>query len=77
MYTIDIFLGQLWYDPRFSLGMKQFLTLGGLYVHKIWLPDTFFVNSIKTTIHQEILPDQKVWINLEDGRVLLSSRCVK
>ena len=71
---MDLYLGLFWQDPRFDLALNQSLTLGGDYTDKFWLPDTFFVNSVQTSVHETILPNKKVWINLYGGHMMLSAR---
>lgn len=71
---MDLYLGLFWQDPRFNLGLNQSLTLGGHFTDKFWLPDTFFVNSVQTNVHETILPNLKVWVNLNGGHMMLSAR---
>ncbi|XP_068711339.1 gamma-aminobutyric acid receptor subunit beta-like [Montipora foliosa] len=73
-FSMDLYLGLFWQDPRFDLALNQSLTLGGDYTDKFWLPDTFFVNSVQTSVHETILPNKKVWINLYGGHMMLSAR---
>lgn len=71
---MDLYLGLFWQDPRLALGLNRTLTLGGDYADKFWLPDTFFVNSVQTSVHETILPNKKVWVNLNGGYMMLSAR---
>lgn len=71
---MDLYLGLFWEDPRLALGLNRTVTLGGDYADKFWLPDTFFVNSVQTSVHETILPNKKVWVNLNGGHMMLSAR---
>lgn len=73
---MDLYLGLFWQDPRFELGLNQSLTLGGRFTDNFWLPDTFFVNSVQTNVHETILPNKKVWINFNGGYMMLSARYI-
>lgn len=72
---MDLYLGLFWQDPRLDLGLNRSLTLGGDFADKFWIPDTFFVNSVQTSVHETILPNKKVWVNLNGGHMMLSARC--
>ncbi|XP_048578840.1 gamma-aminobutyric acid receptor alpha-like isoform X2 [Nematostella vectensis] len=74
VFTMDIYLGQFWQDPRFAFGLNKTVSLGGLFVDRFWIPDTFFVNSVDTEIHKMISPNKKVWLNLDQGHIMLSTR---
>jgi hypothetical protein len=74
VFKADIYLGQFWQDPRFAYGINNSISFGGNYVDKFWIPDTFFVNSVDTEIHQMISPNKKVWISLDKGHIMLSAR---
>ena len=79
-YTVDIYLGMAWRDPRLALGIKGTngtLSLSGGYVEKFWIPDMFFVNSVHTEVHRMLLPNKKLLVDLAGGNLMLSARSVK
>ena len=71
-----MYLGQFWTEPRLAFGINRSIILSGDSSEKLWVPDTFFCNSIDTKIHTLIFSNKKVWINLVDGEVMLSARYV-
>ena len=71
---MDVYLGQFWQDPRLALGINKTVVLGGDFVDRFWLPDTFFVNSVNTKVHEVIVPNKKIWIELNGGYMMLSAR---
>ncbi|XP_001624303.3 gamma-aminobutyric acid receptor subunit beta-1 isoform X2 [Nematostella vectensis] len=73
-FTVDMYLGQFWKEPRLAFGIKREIILSGVASEKLWVPDTFFVNSIDTKVHALLFSNKKVWINLTDGSVMLSAR---
>ena len=74
VYIVDIYLGQFWRDPRFALGIDQNFTIGDELVHRIWTPDTFVVNAVKTQVHRLTKENQKIFMNLTDGFIMHVSR---
>ncbi|KAK3707205.1 hypothetical protein QZH41_019556 [Actinostola sp. cb2023] len=73
-FTVDMYLGQFWTEPRLAFSINRSIILSGESSEKLWVPDTFFCNSIDTKIHSMIFSNKKVWINLLDGSVMLSAR---
>ena len=73
-YSLDLYLAMAWQDPRLALGINRTISLAGDYMAKFWIPDIFFVNSVHAEIHKMLLPNQKVWVNLEGGHIMLSAR---
>ncbi|XP_020903217.1 gamma-aminobutyric acid receptor subunit beta-like [Exaiptasia diaphana] len=74
LFTADIYVGQFWQDPRFAYGINNSISLGGDFVDKFWIPDTFFVNSVDIEVHKMMSPNKKVWIHLDKGHIMLSAR---
>ncbi|XP_068711324.1 gamma-aminobutyric acid receptor subunit beta-3-like isoform X2 [Montipora foliosa] len=75
-FEVDLYLGQFWQDPRLAFGINRTIILGGASCEKLWLPDTFFVNSIDTRIRKMVFSNKKVWIDLSNGSMMLSARLV-
>ncbi|XP_031562300.1 gamma-aminobutyric acid receptor subunit beta-3-like isoform X2 [Actinia tenebrosa] len=75
-YSVDMYLGQFWQDPRLAFGLDRIIILGGEAFEKLWVPDTFFVNSIESKIQTMMFTNKKVWINLKNGTMMLSARLV-
>ncbi|XP_031563107.1 gamma-aminobutyric acid receptor subunit beta-3-like [Actinia tenebrosa] len=73
-FTVDMYLGQFWTEPRLAFGLNRTIILSGPASEKLWVPDTFFCNSIDTKIHTLIFSNKKVWIDLMNGTVMLSAR---
>lgn len=56
-YTIDMYVGQTWNDPRLAfhnLSNIPYIVLTREYADKIWLPDTYISNSKKVDFHKTI-----------------------
>jgi hypothetical protein len=73
-YSVDMYLGQFWQDPRLAFGLNKTIILGGEASEKLWVPDTFFVNSIESKIQTMMFTNKKVWISLKNGTMMLSAR---
>ena len=69
-----MYMGQFWRDPRLGFGLNQTIILSGEATEKLWVPDTFIVNSIDTKIHKLIAINKKAWIHLGNGTVMLVLR---
>ena len=64
-------------EPRLAFGLQnRTISLGGKAAERFWLPDTFFVNAIDTKIHHMLFTNKKIWVNLTNGFVMLSARCM-
>lgn len=51
-----MFLRQLWFDNRLAFGNgSNALVLQQEVLDKLWLPDTYFENSVKTTVQKETM----------------------
>ena len=51
-----MFLRQLWFDSRLAFGHgSNALVLQREVLDKLWLPDTYFENSVKTTVQKETM----------------------
>ncbi|CAG2114269.1 unnamed protein product [Medioppia subpectinata] len=53
-YTLDIYLRQSWNDQRLVFDGNNTvdeIVIGGEFVRRLWLPDTFIVNSKHMTLH--------------------------
>ncbi|XP_048578395.1 gamma-aminobutyric acid receptor subunit beta-like isoform X3 [Nematostella vectensis] len=75
-YSVDMYLGQFWQDPRLAFGLDRYIILGGEATDKLWVPDTFFVNSMESKLQSMMFTNKKVWISLMNGTLMLSARLV-
>ncbi|CAH3147529.1 unnamed protein product, partial [Porites lobata] len=73
-FSVDLYMGQFWQDPRLGFGLNQTIILSGEATEKLWVPDTFIVNSIDTKIHKLIAINKKAWIHLGNGTIMLVLR---
>ena len=73
-FSLDLYLGHFWRDPRLAFGLNRTIILGGEAIEKLWVPDTFFINSVDTKIHKMMFSNKKIWINLINGTMMLSAR---
>ncbi|CAH2319989.1 gamma-aminobutyric acid receptor subunit delta isoform X1 [Pelobates cultripes] len=73
-YTMTVFLRQSWRDERLSYNYTQ-KTLGFdcRFVEKIWIPDTFIVNSKSAWFHDVTVENKLIRLQ-PDGVILYSSR---
>ena len=70
-------MGQFWRDPRLGFGLNKTIILSGDATNKLWLPDTFIINSIDTKIHQLVAVNKKAWVHLGNGTIMLVLRYVR
>jgi len=70
-------MGQFWRDPRLGFGLNKTIILSGDATDKLWLPDTFIINSIDTKIHQLVAVNKKAWVHLGNGTIMLVLRYVR
>ncbi|CAG5991502.1 unnamed protein product [Menidia menidia] len=73
-YTMDMFFRQMWVDERLKFeGPIEILRLNNRMVEKIWTPDTFFRNSMKSISHNMTTPN-KLFRIMQNGTVLYTMR---
>ncbi|EDO25880.1 predicted protein, partial [Nematostella vectensis] len=70
-FTLDLFLRQVWSDPRLRHGEPRHHTLTGTDKHLIWLPDTFILN-VKEAYHHHVPSDNSQVAIEADGDVMYS-----
>jgi len=73
-FSVDLYMGQFWRDPRLGFGLNKTIILSGDATNKLWLPDTFIINSIDTKIHQLVAVNKKAWVHLGNGTIMLVLR---
>ncbi|KAM7435506.1 Gamma-aminobutyric acid receptor subunit alpha-4 [Porites harrisoni] len=55
-FTVDMYMRQLWFDRRLAFGNgRTALVLQYEVLNKLWLPDTYFENSVKTSGQKETM----------------------
>lgn len=76
-YSIDITLHQTWYDERlrYNASFESFVLHGNM-TKNLWIPDTFFKNSMNIDEHS-ITTHSRVTRIYKDGKVLFIDRYVK
>ncbi|VDM61615.1 unnamed protein product [Angiostrongylus costaricensis] len=74
-YTLDLYLRQIWKDPRLAWesDVQSSLTIGVDMVKSIWTPDTFFPNEKKSFFHEATSHNSFLRID-NQGNVLRSVR---
>ncbi|KAK6746157.1 hypothetical protein RB195_012335 [Necator americanus] len=74
-YTLDLYLRQIWKDPRLAWesDVQSSLTIGIDMVKAIWTPDTFFPNEKKSFFHEATSHNSFLRID-SHGNVLRSIR---
>ncbi|KAE9414693.1 hypothetical protein Angca_006641 [Angiostrongylus cantonensis] len=74
-YTLDLYLRQIWKDPRLAWesDVQSSLTIGVDMVKSIWTPDTFFPNEKKSFFHEATSHNSFLRIDSQ-GNVLRSIR---
>ncbi|KAK6014166.1 Neurotransmitter-gated ion-channel ligand binding domain protein, partial [Ostertagia ostertagi] len=74
-YTLDLYLRQIWKDPRLAWesDVQSSLTIGIDMVKTIWTPDTFFPNEKKSFFHEATSHNSFLRID-NHGNVLRSIR---
>ncbi|KAI8504184.1 hypothetical protein Bbelb_182520 [Branchiostoma belcheri] len=73
-YTITVFLRQYWRDNRLQYtGTNKSLSLDGRLVEKLWVPDTFLVNSKSSFLHRVTVDNRLIRIE-PNGNILYGMR---
>ncbi|XP_028395058.1 gamma-aminobutyric acid receptor subunit beta-2-like [Dendronephthya gigantea] len=72
-FKMDFFLRQLWIDPRLAHMQGKTFTISNRILNRIWLPDTYFVNSKESKFHKVTLENKLLEI-ATDGLVHFNSR---
>ncbi|XP_075697062.1 gamma-aminobutyric acid receptor subunit delta isoform X3 [Rhinoderma darwinii] len=73
-YTMTVFLRQSWRDERLSYNhTNKTLGFDCRFVEKLWLPDTFIVNSKSAWFHDVTVENKLIRLQ-PDGVILYSSR---
>ena len=74
-YSLDCYFRQVWYDERLKYNASGIdeLALNWAFLAKIWVPDTYFVNGMKSYLHKITVPNRFVRIS-PDGKVSYSQR---
>ena len=70
---MDFFLRQLWVDPRLAHMQNKTFTISNRILDRIWIPDTYFVNSKESKFHKVTQQNKLLEIG-SDGRVHFNSR---
>ncbi|XP_074612126.1 gamma-aminobutyric acid receptor subunit beta-2-like [Acropora palmata] len=73
-FSVDLYMAQFWQDPRLGFDINQTIILSGDATDKLWVPDTFIINSIDTKIHKLVSINKKAWIHLQNGTIMLVLR---
>ncbi|XP_028515357.1 gamma-aminobutyric acid receptor subunit beta, partial [Exaiptasia diaphana] len=72
-YTMDIFFRQWWNDPRFKHNYTESFTMAEDASKIFWIPDTYFINSMKSSYHRVTKDNARIIIK-PDGDVYYSIR---
>lgn len=72
-YNMDFYLRQLWYDPRLAHSANTTFTISNKILSRIWLPDTYFVNSKHSKFHK-VTTENKLLSIRGDGLVHFNAR---
>lgn len=72
---MDFFLRQLWVDPRLAHKQQKTFTISNKILDRIWLPDTYFVNSKESKFHEVTLANKLLEIG-SDGEVHFNLRYI-
>ncbi|RMX48761.1 hypothetical protein pdam_00001628 [Pocillopora damicornis] len=73
-FTLDAYMRQIWKDTRLVFGSRDIaLTLQHEALNDLWLPDTYFENAVKTSVHQET----RTMVLYGDGLIVFSQRDIK
>ncbi|KAJ7355064.1 hypothetical protein OS493_028282 [Desmophyllum pertusum] len=80
-FTLDIFFRQAWKDERLDHGLNKTIVLSSNFVmHRIWMPDSYFVNAKHGSFHKittdnmmiRIMPGGMVYYN---ARITIKAAC--
>lgn len=72
-FQVGVYMRQYWHDPRLAYGKNNTsVILQGDMLDKMWLPDTYIENSVKTVVDK----DTKTAFVTANGSVFLSYRWV-
>jgi len=70
-FNVDIYMRQIWNESRLTFGSRDHaLILQHETLDKIWLPDTYFENAVKTHVQQET----RTVVLYGDGLIVFSQR---
>ncbi|XP_053400592.1 glycine receptor subunit alpha-2-like [Mercenaria mercenaria] len=75
-YSLDIFLRQKWEDKRLkyeNMTDLEWLEMDNKMMDKVWVPDTYFSNEKKASVHDVTVPNRMMHL-YKNGTVLYSSR---
>ncbi|KAI5700154.1 hypothetical protein M8J75_014970 [Diaphorina citri] len=74
-YVMDVYFRQSWFDKRlqFNVSGLDELSMSWLFLDKLWKPDTFFLNGMKSYLHRITSPNKFVRIR-NDGFLTYSMR---
>ena len=70
-FNADMYMRQIWNESRLAFGNRDHaLILQHEILDKIWLPDTYFENAVKTHVQQET----RTVVLYGDGLIVFSQR---
>ena len=73
-FNADMYMRQIWNESRLAFGSRDHaLILQHETLDKIWLPDSYFENAIKTRVQQET----RTVVLYGDGLVVFSQRYIR
>uniref|UniRef100_A0A8D8T7Z1 Gamma-aminobutyric acid receptor subunit beta n=1 Tax=Cacopsylla melanoneura TaxID=428564 RepID=A0A8D8T7Z1_9HEMI len=74
-YIMDVYFRQSWYDKRLQFNISGFdeFSMSWVLLDKLWKPDTFFLNGMKSHLHRITAPNKFVRIR-NDGYLTYSMR---
>ena len=72
-YRIDFYLYHEWNDKRLKHSVEDGIVLDEELYDKIWMPDTYIVNSKESSFHKVIVDNKQIKIS-KNGQVKLSLR---
>ena len=71
-FEADIYLREVWTDPRVNVHNESSIVLPGNPNRLLWVPDLFIRNADEATIHKMVTEPICAWIH-PGGRIFLSS----